>query len=453
MLLTARLFITLFLALPLTLSMARAAPVSHSREIDITAQDHSMLSLRQFPAQGHYLAIWIASGYGLSPRDVQLASGLARQGVEVWQIDFAQAMFKVGGSNFLRKLNPNYVVDLIHAARTRTHKHIVLISHSYGAIPALRGATLWQQSHNAGDRVRGVILMSPDLYASIPALGLPPDYLPIVHTTNIPIVIYQSGKRGNAGQFPRLLKALVQSNHSVFFRFMPSVTSPLYPGDTSAPTMRLLRKLPSELHGVIRMLDRLPAPKKVPQYAFRTEQIVPLDSRLKPYRAQPRPRSISLVSADDRHFHIDDYKGKVSVINFWASWCHPCREEIPSLNRLRKKMRGKPFQLISINYAENAKTVKAFLKHEKVDYPVLLDMNGKVSAKWNVIAYPSTFVIGSDGKIHYGVNAAIEWDSPHVIHLLDKLMPQKLSNHAVHENFAAVRQSQTAQPGSNPVTD
>ena len=87
-------------------------------------------------------------------------------------------------------------------------------------------------------------------------------------------------------------------------------------------------------------------------------------------------------------------------------------------------MRGKPFQLISVNYAESAETIKAFLKQVKVDYPVLLDPNGEIATQWNVIAYPSTFVIGSDGKIHYGVNAAIAWDAPEVIHLLEGLMPR-----------------------------
>lgn len=439
--LPSRLSLLLVLTLLLPVCYARAAPTAHGQELDITAADNTDLSLRQFPAQGRFLAIWIASGYGLSPRDVSLARRLAQHGVEVWQIDFAQSLFQIGGSNFLRKLNPNYVLDLIQAAQARTHKQVVLISHSYGAIPALRGATLWQQQHNAHDRVIGVILMSPDLYASIPALGLPPDYLPIAHSTHIPIVIYQAGKRGNAGQFPHLLQQLSRNNHSVFFKFMPTVTSPLYPGDTSAPTKKLLRRLPAELHGVIRMLAQLPPPKHVADYAFEPEHSVPLDSKLSPYHAQARPRIISLISASGKHFRIDDYKGKVSVINFWATWCHPCREEIPSLNRLREKMHGKPFQLISINYAENANTVKAFLKHFKVDYPVLLDMNGKVSAKWNVIAYPSTFVVGSDGRIHYGVNAAIDWDSTHVTHLLDTLLPGKLNSHQESKRVATLKQS------------
>lgn len=424
MLSALRLVIALLLVLQLPLCLAQEDLDFPASEIDVTAHDGTDLNLHHYPAQGDVLAVWIASGYGLSSRDVQLARGLAQQGIEVWQIDFAQSLFQVGGSNFMRQLNPAYVADLINAAHLRTHKHIVLLSHSYGAIPTLRGATLWQQAPNRQGHLSGVVLLSPDLYASIPELGMAPDYLPIVHATTIPIMIYQAGKRGNAGQFPRLLQQLTRSNDNVFFKLMPLVTSPMYTGDTSTATLKLLPTLPHELAGVIHMLNKLPAPTSIPAYNFQHENAARLDSRLKPYRAQPQPNPISLRSADNRHVTIDDYKGKVTVINFWATWCRPCREEIPSLNRLRKAMHGKPFQLISVNYAETADTVNAFLKLVKVEYPVLLDSKGETSARWNVIAYPSTFVIGSNGKIRYGVNAAIEWDAPEVIRLLEGLMPK-----------------------------
>lgn len=393
-------------------------------EINIRSSDGVDLNLHHYSAEGDYLVIWIASGYGLSHRDVQLAKGLAQQGVEVWQIDFAQTLFQVGSSNFMRNLNPHYVVDLIDAAQQRTHKKILLLSHSYGAIPALRGATLWQLQPVQPGHLSGVILLSPDLYAAIPELGLEPQYLPIVHSSKIPLMIFQAAKRGNRGQFPLLIKQLTQSNDAVFFKVMQQVTSPLYHGDTTEATLRVLRTLPKELVGTIHLLDSLSPSLSLPEYQFKPEREARMDSQLKPYRATPQPSVISLAGIDNRNHHIDDYTGKVSVINFWASWCRPCVEEIPSLNRLRDKMHGKPFQLISVNYAESAETIKTFLKQVKVEYPVLLDSNGEVSAKWHVIAYPSTFVIGSDGMIHYGVNAAIAWDAPAVVRLLEGLMPK-----------------------------
>ena len=117
-----------------------------------------------------------------------------------------------------------------------------------------------------------------------------------------------------------------------------------------------------------------------------------------------------------------DYSGKVSVVNFWATWCPPCIEEIPSLNRLKRQMQDRPFELISINYAEDRATVLDFMQKVEVDFPVLLDSDGAHARSWKVISYPSTFVIDMQGNIRYGVNAAIEWDSPELVEQLQALI-------------------------------
>ena len=85
-------------------------------------------------------------------------------------------------------------------------------------------------------------------------------------------------------------------------------------------------------------------------------------------------------------------------------------------------MKGLPFELISINYAEDKKTILEFMKKINVEFPVLLDKDGSFAKKWNVIAYPSTFVIDKNGNIKYGVNAAIEWDSPEFISKIKSLL-------------------------------
>ena len=84
-------------------------------------------------------------------------------------------------------------------------------------------------------------------------------------------------------------------------------------------------------------------------------------------------------------------------------------------------MKDYPFELISINYAEDQKTILDFMKKVNVEFPVLLDKDGTFARKWNVIAYPSTFVIDKSGRIKYGVNAAIEWDSPELIEKIKSL--------------------------------
>lgn len=85
-------------------------------------------------------------------------------------------------------------------------------------------------------------------------------------------------------------------------------------------------------------------------------------------------------------------------------------------------MSGLPFELISINYAEDKETILEFMKKVQVDFPVLLDQDGNFARQWNVITYPSTFVIDKNGKIQYGVNAAIEWDNPELIKKIKTLL-------------------------------
>ena len=91
------------------------------------------------------------------------------------------------------------------------------------------------------------------------------------------------------------------------------------------------------------------------------------------------------------------------------------------MNRLKMKMSDFPFELISINYAEDSQTILDFMKEVNVEFPVLLDPEGNFAKQWQVITYPSTFVIDTQGKIKYGVNAAIEWDDPEFIEKIKSL--------------------------------
>ena len=134
---------------------------------------------------------------------------------------------------------------------------------------------------------------------------------------------------------------------------------------------------------------------------------------------------LNLITAAGERVNYSDYTGKLTVVNFWASWCGPCVEEIPSLNRLREKMKDSPFELISVDYAESKETISAFMKEVDVNFPVLLDTDGKVSALWNVVVFPSTFVIGPDGKIAYGLQGGAHWDTPEMLAKLRPLIQKK----------------------------
>lgn len=403
------------------------SPVVQATEEFAVQVEGEELTVQHAPAKGTDLIIWIAPGFGSHERVFNTARQFAERGVEVWHVDLSESLFLPGGTTSLRSFDGRYVAGLIDAAHKKTGKRVTLLSRSYGSLPVLKGARQWQIKHSNDQEghLNGAILFSPETYLSIPALGFEPEYDPIVNATNIPIMIYQGGTRGNRWQLPKVLEKLYSGGAHAFVKMMPGVTGLYYEGDIAPATIRMLDVIPHEINAVINFLGAFNVPKQAIALA---ENVAPLsrglDIALKPYKGKRAPLPLDLYTAAGEHVVRRDYRGKVTVVNFWATWCPPCVEEIPSLNNLRKKMQGKNFELISVNYAEGKKVIEDFLKQINVDFPVLLDIDGRISVDWGVIAYPSTFVIGPDGRIRYGVNAAIHWDAQEVVDAMNQLLKE-----------------------------
>ncbi len=109
---------------------------------------------------------------------------------------------------------------------------------------------------------------------------------------------------------------------------------------------------------------------------------------------------------------LSDFHGKVLVINFWATNCAPCREEMPSLERAAKWLGRFNSRLISINVGEKRELVEEYLKTAPVSFPVLLDPDTSTAKEWGVYGYPATFVIDPEGRIAYRAMSRREWDDP-----------------------------------------
>jgi len=384
-------------------------------EVLVTTHDGNDVSLYQYPAKGNDLVIWVGAN-GWHDRAIQMARDLAAKGIEVWHVDFAEALMLTSSSNFMRNLDARYVADVIDAAHRRTSKRVMLFAQGYVAIPVLRGATLWQQRENHFGKLSGAVLFSPDLVTGLPVLGKDPEYLPIVRNTAIPLMIYQGGLHGSPEHFARLVKELNSNNPNVYHQVLPGVTSIFYHDENSPETLKMLQVLPqktSELFNIFNSLPLQAAPTNYIQPSHISE--ARMDIKLNSFAGNPKPLPITLKDAHGKQFKLSDYHGKVTVVNFWATWCPPCVDEIPSLNRLREQMKGEAFELISVNYADSPTKILEFMQKVSVEFPVLVDPNGKTAQQWKVFGFPSTFVIGKDGNIRYGVNAAILWDSPEVI--------------------------------------
>jgi thiol-disulfide isomerase/thioredoxin len=125
-----------------------------------------------------------------------------------------------------------------------------------------------------------------------------------------------------------------------------------------------------------------------------------------------------------RH-QLADYRGKVVLVNFWASWCPPCIKEMPGLQRLQKKLGKQPFDILAVNVGEQKYRVWKFTKLIDFTLPVLLDTRSETFAAWDASVLPTSFLLDTEGRIRYRVQGDLEWDSEPVVTLIRTLLPQQ----------------------------
>src|SRR4029453_11576116 len=144
---------------------------------------------------------------------------------------------------------------------------------------------------------------------------------------------------------------------------------------------------------------------------------------LKPWKGGDTP-ALELKDVDGKVHRLADYKGKVVLLNFWATWCAPCREEMPSMQSLRDSLEGRPFAVLAVNVGEGARAARSFGEKMALRFPMLLDSDMSATRAWSARVLPASYVIGPDGKVAYSHLGAIDWSAAQVKTALERLMPR-----------------------------
>jgi peroxiredoxin len=133
---------------------------------------------------------------------------------------------------------------------------------------------------------------------------------------------------------------------------------------------------------------------------------------LRPGAAAPGFR---LPSLDGASVDLASLRGRVVVLNFWASWCPPCVAEMPSLDRLNRALGDKGLVVVSVSVDEDESTLRQFVKRLGVGFPVLRDPDAHVAREYRTTGYPETFVLDRAGKIVRVFVGPADWDSPEIL--------------------------------------
>jgi len=133
-------------------------------------------------------------------------------------------------------------------------------------------------------------------------------------------------------------------------------------------------------------------------------------------------QNFTLNDVDGEKFELNSSKGHWVFLHFWASWCGPCREEMPALQKMADVLQNEKFQIVMINTAEDEDTIFTFLSAIDVELNSLMDVDGLVTEVWKPRGLPTTFLINPKGEVKYQAIGGREWDKPEYINFIKQLL-------------------------------
>jgi thiol-disulfide isomerase/thioredoxin len=157
------------------------------------------------------------------------------------------------------------------------------------------------------------------------------------------------------------------------------------------------------------------------------------EAQLQPWHEDERVYGFSLPDIYDETHSLADYKGKVVLINFWASWCPPCIYEMPALTRLKQSLKDQPFEILAINVGEKKYKVRKFTKLINFYLPVLLDTKKVTFNTWGVKTLPTSFLIDANGNVRYQVRGDPNWDNENTIAVINSLILEQTTTDLQNE--------------------
>ena len=133
-----------------------------------------------------------------------------------------------------------------------------------------------------------------------------------------------------------------------------------------------------------------------------------------------------LPTVDGKQVSLSDFRGKIVMVHFWATWCPPCVDELPTLERVYRSFLGTDFELLAVSVDEGgAQAVASFLKKNRLGLPVLLNPSGSIAKSYGTFKFPETYLLDRNGIVRYKVIGPADWNMPENIKAIKDMIDQR----------------------------
>jgi len=418
-----------FLVLMLTLLHSSYCAAYENLELDLASG--TAMNLTQFEGEGKTLLLWLPSERGFGQGYVPVALNLSTNDYDVWITHLHETYITPTGRHSLKEMEITDLVELISVAQQQGFEEVFLISSSRGMRLALTSAYLWQQQNPSSTFIKGLLSFTPHLVKGRTEMGQSAEYIDIAAYSNLPVYLLQPQHSTKFAHSWDIARQLQKGGSATYIHFISGVQGGFHmrPNeDLTELDIETREQLPELFDRAFNLLrsSRTSALTE----GFNLENTVSDEADalknvrmpgLHPYKGNKTPPALSLKDLDGQVFNLKASRDEVVLVNFWATWCGPCVEEIPSLSRLVERMKDRPFKVVAVNIGESADDIKQFLTSIPVNFDILLDSNGHAVRDWKVYAYPSNFLLDKNDQIQFSYRGALRWDSPEIIKTIENL--------------------------------
>ncbi len=144
--------------------------------------------------------------------------------------------------------------------------------------------------------------------------------------------------------------------------------------------------------------------------------------KLEEIKDRPAAPDFALPSPEGKKFTLKDYRGKLVMVNFWATWCEFCRDEMPAMERLYREFKGQGFEVLAVNVKDKRGDALAFVKKLKLTYPIMIDPEGEVGLLYGAFGMPTTYLIDEKGIVLARLWGPADWYSAGARNLIKSLL-------------------------------